>query len=431
MANQNDAVMQFVQDLAKTLQADPNEVIQVAQQNPEALKSAVEVFQQTQDIQQAAQAFQQSLQQQVQVAKHGAKLQYLKSLKNKCAEDEKLYYFKKGGSVGCGCKKKEEGGKVTKTSSVDKFKNRKQDQATKDSIEVNVYGNDDIPNKNPGDFKRNKQGKVQWTPDRTKTPYNKVTRAQKGYKSTFTKSADGRDVLEERVEGKDTMYVTRNPKYGVVSSSGNRFKDKQSRLEFESDRYYFNYSKQKNSKKTSKDLVKKDSKGSKMKLLERGSKCPKCGKVHSAGMGCSIAEFKKKFEKGGLLKLQRGSTLPTAPKAEDRFRNGIKKSYQTKGYETKSVVGEHSNLLKTPAVITRTVRYSNVSPEYNDTIYSETPERLIMRGAHSRGASRIQIPFVGTMYGDGYMMDLNKNNASKSEYETLKRRFNTAWNLAK
>ena len=54
-----------------------------------------------------------------------------------------------------------------------------------------------------------------------------------------------------------------------------------------------------------------------------------------------------------------------------------------------------------------------------------------MRGAHSRGASRIQIPFVGTMYGDGYMMDLNKNNASKSEYETLKRRFNTAWNLAK
>lgn len=226
MANQNDAVMQFVQDLAKTLQADPNEVIQIAQQNPEALKSAVEVFQQTQDIQQAAQAFQQSLQQQVQAAKRGAKLQYLKSLKNKCAEDEELYYFKKGGSVGCGCKKKEEGGKVTKTpeknSSVEKFKNRprtKEEQAKIDKLSEQDY---------------------------------------LSYKSKVSESNDGRTPQQ----------------------------------------------------KAQKMKVEKKSKGSKMKLLERGSKCPKCGKVHSAGMGCSVASFKKKFEKGGLLKLQGGSTLP-------------------------------------------------------------------------------------------------------------------------
>jgi len=33
-------------------------------------------------------------------------------LKNQCPEGEELYYFKKGGkaSVGCGCKKKEDGG---------------------------------------------------------------------------------------------------------------------------------------------------------------------------------------------------------------------------------------------------------------------------------------------------------------------------------
>ena len=119
---QQDAVMQFVQGIAQVLQTDPNKVIQIAQQNPKALEQAVKVFQQTQDINQAAQAFTQSIQK----AKQGAKLNYLKSLKHQCADDEELYYYKKGGSVDCGCKKKEDGGEVVKAglgcSAVDKFK---------------------------------------------------------------------------------------------------------------------------------------------------------------------------------------------------------------------------------------------------------------------------------------------------------------------
>lgn len=59
-------------------------------------------------------------------AAKGAKLNYIKSLKHQCAEDEELYYYKKGGSVGCGCKKKEDGGEVKKdcggSSIVSKFK---------------------------------------------------------------------------------------------------------------------------------------------------------------------------------------------------------------------------------------------------------------------------------------------------------------------
>lgn len=173
---QQDAIMQFVEGLAQTLQADPQQVIQIAQQNPDALKSAVQVFQQTQDMNQAAQAFQQALQQKTQAAKHGIKLNYLKSLKHQCAEDEEVFYYKKGGSVGCGCKKKMENGGQTpkkKNSAVDKFKNRKPDQATKDSIAVNNYGAEDIEATRPGTYKKNKQGKVQWTPDRTKEPYSK------------------------------------------------------------------------------------------------------------------------------------------------------------------------------------------------------------------------------------------------------------------
>lgn len=58
-------------------------------------------------------------------AAHGTKLTYFRTLKNQCADDEELYYYKKGGSVDCGCKKK--GGEVIKTevkdqSPVNKFK---------------------------------------------------------------------------------------------------------------------------------------------------------------------------------------------------------------------------------------------------------------------------------------------------------------------
>lgn len=122
----DQAIMQFVQRIAQELQADPQQVVQAARQNPEALKAAVQVFQKTQDIKQAAQAFAQAVQQKTQAAKHGAKLNYIKSLKHQCAEGEEVYYFKKGGSVGCGCRKKEDGGEVKKAglgcSVIKKFK---------------------------------------------------------------------------------------------------------------------------------------------------------------------------------------------------------------------------------------------------------------------------------------------------------------------
>ena len=122
---QQDAVMQFVQGMAEVLQAEPEQVAQLAQQNPEAFKAAVQVYQQTKDIKQAAQTFAQAFQKQAQAARHGAKLNYIRSLKNQCPEGEETFYYKKGGSVKCGCKKKEDGGKVVqqkKDSPVARFK---------------------------------------------------------------------------------------------------------------------------------------------------------------------------------------------------------------------------------------------------------------------------------------------------------------------
>ena len=65
-------------------------------------------------------------QKQAQKALHGAKLNYFRTLKNQCAEDEEVVYYKKGGSVTCGCKKKEQGGEVVKAQdgAVAKFKAR-------------------------------------------------------------------------------------------------------------------------------------------------------------------------------------------------------------------------------------------------------------------------------------------------------------------
>lgn len=148
-------------------------------------------------LKEAYKRFQEHKKKQAQKAAHGAKLQYFKSLKNKCAEDEQLVYFKRGGIVDCGCTKKaKEGEKITKpTNAVEAFKcgqkikkNQQgkkfpliegkktvyyKDEATRDSIAANKYNDQEVQTMKPGTYKKNAQGKPQWTPDRTKTPYNK------------------------------------------------------------------------------------------------------------------------------------------------------------------------------------------------------------------------------------------------------------------
>ena len=157
------------------------------EKHPEEYKQAV----QNQQKQQQAQA---------KKAAHGTKLNYFKSLKNQCAEDEEVVYFKKGGSVKCGCKKKEDGGEIAKAqkgSAVDKFKNRKkeikqeppkQDQAARDSIRINsVKGDTELEATRPGNYKPNPKYNPKdpnsrthtWVPDRTKEPYNKDNKKDK------------------------------------------------------------------------------------------------------------------------------------------------------------------------------------------------------------------------------------------------------------
>ena len=189
---QQQQIMQAFAQWAQQKGVDINQL----QNNPQALEQALGQFMQ-------------EMQQQTQSARHGAKLQYIKSLKHQCAEDEEVVYFKRGGSVDCGCKKKmEEGGPVEKKDNpINRFKNRNLD--------------------------KKEQGEK---PKREEPKEPKIKRP---------KLSDKKD--------------------------------------------------------TNKGTVKIDHMcgGSKMKLQKKGGEvCPKCGKVHSARIGCAVAKFKMR---GGIL----------------------------------------------------------------------------------------------------------------------------------
>ena len=186
-------------------------------------------------IKEAYQRFQEYKKKKAQKAEHGAKLNYFKKLKNICEEDEELVYYKRGGSVDCGCVKKAQTGTAVpkkKQTPIEKFKRSKaeQDRINKLSEEdyFRGYADHDVNNK----VQNNKTSKT-----RTKAEQDRINK------------------LSEQD-------------------------------------YYRGYGDHN---------VRKHCGGTKMKLAKKGDKvCPKCGKVHSAGMGCTVAKFKMHHQGGSL-----------------------------------------------------------------------------------------------------------------------------------
>lgn len=168
--------------------------------------------------------------QKAQKAAHGAKLQYFRKLKNKCAEDEELVYYKKGGKVECGCQKK--GGEISKEpkkqSVVDKFKaTRKADIGMKFGGKKTVA------------FKSN--SKQQQKDPKEGLMYDPKTKK-------FRKKTEE----EKRINQENLKYT---------QQTGNEERP--------------------------------ESKNSKTKLQKKGGEvCPKCGKIHAAGMGCHLSKIK-------------------------------------------------------------------------------------------------------------------------------------------
>lgn len=183
----------FIQYLAqKTGAKNQQELEAVIQQlGEEGLKKAYAEF------------IQQLQQQQVQAAKFGAKLNYIRTLRGQCPEGYDMQYYKAGGQLCKKCMKKhaqqkeapadpidafkcgrkmkkaQQGAKVQKKYPLYDEKNGKRtvkyynDEATRDSIAANRYNDQEVLDTKPGSLKKNKQGKVVWAPDRTKAPYKR------------------------------------------------------------------------------------------------------------------------------------------------------------------------------------------------------------------------------------------------------------------
>lgn len=171
-------------------------------QNEQQLEQVVQQLGEDGLKQAYAQFMQEMQQQQVQAAKFGAKLNYIKQLNGQCPEGMEMHYYKQGGRLCRKCMQtKQNGGELeTPSNPIDAFKcgrkirknqqgkkfplietdkngkNKKvyyKDEATRDSIAANRYNDQEVQVNRPGSYKKNAKGKVQWTPDRTKAPYKR------------------------------------------------------------------------------------------------------------------------------------------------------------------------------------------------------------------------------------------------------------------
>lgn len=374
-------VMQFVEGLAQTLQTDPNNIIQIAKKYPEVLKQAIQTYQETQDMTKAAETFSQAaqtLQQQTQTMKHGAKLQYIKSLKHQCAEDEELIYYKKGGSVDCGCKKKK-GGEIEKTE------------------------------KGPiAKFKEIRKGKTGFDI----TAYADATGSQGGFRN-----AEKKKKPKSGTWGATTQYI---PGKNIQRGSGNNTSEQEKKDKSAKDYYA---GKQHIQGKKSGGEVKKDCGGSKV-IANFKAKCGSKLKKHQQGGSLN-----------GIPFMQQGKDLPTAPKAEKRFRENSYNTTKNGRRETTTITsqtfGYNRNwpYFRQPATIQRII-------EGGDTAFVETPEHHIFTKVQPRTALKSGNTYVeyNPKYDKNYSLYGQANTVfnypvTSQEYETLKRRFNTAWNL--
>lgn len=112
-------------------------------------------------------------------ARLGAKLNYIKSIKNDCPDGYEKFYFKSGGQIKsecrvCNAKKAMQSGGEVKKNPVEKFKSErdqykkdmlryKNDKAAQDSIKANKYNDQEVQTSDKGSYKNGK-----WVPDRSK-----------------------------------------------------------------------------------------------------------------------------------------------------------------------------------------------------------------------------------------------------------------------
>lgn len=120
-------VLAFAQWGAAKSGKDPQTFMQEFQTYSDQQKQQMlQAFQSDPEAQKYIQAAQQQLSGGTQVARLGAKLNYIKQIKGDCPEGEELVYFKKGGRFCKACRKKQEGGNVDEIANFKKQREEKK-----------------------------------------------------------------------------------------------------------------------------------------------------------------------------------------------------------------------------------------------------------------------------------------------------------------
>lgn len=127
MDNNQAMVLAFAQWGAAKLGKDPQTFMQEFQTYSDQQKQQMlQAFQSDPEAQKYIQAAQQQLSGGTQIARLGAKLNYIKQIKGDCPEGEELVYFKKGGRFCKACRKKQEGGNVDEIANFKKNREEKK-----------------------------------------------------------------------------------------------------------------------------------------------------------------------------------------------------------------------------------------------------------------------------------------------------------------
>lgn len=135
-----------------------------------------------------------------------------------------------------------------------------------------------------------------------------------------------------------------------------------------------------------------------------------------------------------------GKVLPTAPPAEKRYAGGKRViNYGKEFNDSVSIRGveAQSPWYKHPAQIIERIVHSSIDPAFNDTVYAERPSFIrpvngVIRAAGNNyyfgKKQRYSLPIFGGFFQNNYEASTPEE---QQEYDTLKRRFNTAWKVSK
>lgn len=182
-------------------------------------------------------------------------------------------------------------------------------------------------------------------------------------------------------------------------------------------------------------------KKTKMTPFQRAFVSSALGNIFNNGQGFTV-----RYKNGGNLKrvsfMQTGTSkggLKIAPKAEDRYKNGYKYgSHLTvwsngDGIDTRGVASNNKIYYgRFPAVIQREIRENSNNITDQDTTYYEVPDFVSFPSALFQTLNPIQQSTVPALIKPKVKIrKASSKDKNKEEYEILKRRFNTAWNLAK